>query len=75
MPNLEMPNDDAALEQRARRAARRVGLIAKKSRWHINTVDNQGGFMLIEPISNRVCDGERFDLVAQAVIDYCDTLK
>jgi hypothetical protein len=37
-----------ALENRARRAAKRVGLIARKSRWRAGTIDNHGGFTLIE---------------------------
>ena len=61
----------AALDSRARRAARRVGLMAKKSRWRAGSVDNKGGFMLIEPICNIVVDGVRFDLSAQYVIEYC----
>lgn len=29
---------------------RRVGWAARKSRWHVNTIDNRGGYMLIAPI-------------------------
>jgi hypothetical protein len=43
-------NFDAA----AHRAAKRVGLIAKKSRWRRGSVDNYGEFMLIEPVHNYV---------------------
>jgi hypothetical protein len=59
------------LEQRARRAARRVGLLAKKSRWRVDTLDNFGEFMLIDPSGNFVVAGSRFDLSAEAVIEYC----
>ena len=62
---------EAALEQRARRAARRVGLMARKSRWGLGSVDNLGGFMLINPESNFPVEGFRFDLTANYVIEYC----
>lgn len=60
-----------ALENRARRAAKRVGLVAKKSRWRVGTVDNYGGFMLTEPFHNRVVAGERFQLEPEGVIEHC----
>jgi hypothetical protein len=63
--------DETHMESRARRAAKRVGLIAKKSRWRAGSIDNHGGFMLIEPERNLCIAGERFDLSAQYVIEYC----
>ena len=66
---------ESALEQRARRAARRKGLIARKSRWRANSVDNLGGFMLVDPMTNFVVDGSRFDLSAEYVIDYCSAVE
>ena len=68
MPN---PNYGVCPDARARRAAKPIGLIAKKSRWHLGSIDNRGGFMLLEPNDNRVVLGERFDLTAEQVIDYC----
>jgi hypothetical protein len=62
---------EQALESRARRAAQRAGLFAKKSRWRRGTVDNYGGFTLINPQSNWIVAGERFDLSAQDVLEYC----
>ncbi len=62
---------DAALEARARRAAGRVGLYAMKTRCCRGTVDNYGQFMIMEPNRNRVVAGERFNMSAQQVIDYC----
>jgi len=59
------------LEARARNAARSVGLIARKTRWRRDSIDNRGGFMLIEPNGNRVVAGERFDMTAEDVIAYC----
>jgi len=61
----------AALESRARRAARRVGIVARKSRWRLGSVDNRGGFMLLEPIANRPIAGIRWDLSATVVIEWC----
>ena len=68
-----MHNSDSnsALENRARRAAKRVGLVARKSRWRADSIDNLGGFMLIDAYRNEVVDGARFDLTAQDVIDRC----
>jgi hypothetical protein len=34
---------EQALDARARRAAHRVGLVARKSRWRANSIDNYGG--------------------------------
>ena len=47
-------------DSQARRAAQRIGLLARKSRWRRDTVDNHGGYMLIEPYHNRVVAGCRF---------------
>jgi hypothetical protein len=62
---------ESAREARARRAARRVGLIAKKSRARRGTVDNFGGFMLVDGFTNTIVLGERFDLDPDDVIEYC----
>jgi len=70
---LSILESQQAAEAKARRMARRAGLVAKKSRWHRGTVDNLGGFMLIEPDLNYVIAGERFNLSPQDVIDYCNS--
>ena len=62
---------ESALEARARRAAQKIGLVARKSRWRLGSVDNDGGFMLVDPSTNFAVAGYRFDLSAEAVIDYC----
>jgi len=56
-------DETKALEACARRAARRVGLIARKCRSGVGTCDNRGGFMLID-MSNRIKAGEHFELTA-----------
>jgi hypothetical protein len=63
----------SALDARARRAAKRVGLVAKKSRWRQGTVDNYGGFMIIEPHGNNVLLGQRFDVSAGDAIAFCQS--
>jgi hypothetical protein len=62
---------EQALDARARRAAKGAGLVARKSRWRANSIDNHGGFMLVDPYSNVIVDGSRYDLSAEYVIDYC----
>ena len=61
-------------EQRARRAARRKGLCARKSR---RRFDNCGGFQIIDPtrtwiVAGGILTGEKFDLQAEEVIDFCN---
>lgn len=60
-----------ALEARARRAAARAGLVARKSRWRLNSPDNLGQFMLVDPDMNFIVAGERYDMTAEEVLDYC----
>jgi hypothetical protein len=62
---------ESAVEQRARRAARRIRLLARKSRWRRGTIDNRGGFTLIDPYRNSIVTGQRFDLTAEEVIALC----
>jgi len=62
---------ELAMNARARRAARKVGLCAKKSHWRTSSVDNHGGFRVVDPYFNRVESGVRFDMSAQKVIDFC----
>jgi hypothetical protein len=61
-----------AYDQRARRVAKRVGLVARRSRWRAQTRDNQGGFMIVDPFNNLIVAGERFDLTAAEVIAFCN---
>jgi len=55
----------------ARRAARRAGLIARKSRWRKYSCDNLGDFMLIDPETNGSVAGYRFDMTATEVVEFC----
>jgi hypothetical protein len=63
--------DEAAHEAQARRAAKRAGLKARKSRWRRNSIDNYGGFQIVDPYRNWVVAGVRYDMSAQQVINFC----
>jgi hypothetical protein len=64
-------NDTRSQEARAQRAAKRVGLKARKSRWRAGSVDSFGEFMIIEPRGNYVVAGSRFDCTADDVVEFC----
>ncbi len=64
-------NSESAMDARARRAARRVGLVASRTRWRKGSIDNYGGFMVIDPNRNCPVLGDRWDLSAEDVIEYC----
>ena len=58
-------------DSRVRSAAKRVGLMARKSRWRRDSIDNFGDYQLIDPRYNCVVDGARFDLTAADVLAFC----
>jgi hypothetical protein len=61
-----------AIEQRARRAAKRIGLIATKSRRRTRRPgDNYGGFQLVDVDANIIVGGSRFSMTAEDVLKYC----
>lgn len=60
-----------ALEQRARRKAKSVGFVAIKSRKGVGSVDNLGGFRIIDGILGTYEVGECFNLTAEEEIAYC----
>lgn len=60
-----------ALDSRARRAARSADLVASKSRWRRDSIDNHGEFMLIDPHMNVPLAGFRYDMSAEEVIEFC----
>jgi len=64
-------DNPSTVESRARRAAQRFGYIIKKSRSRTESLDNFGGFMLIDPYIKGVVDGLRFDLSAEDIIELC----
>jgi hypothetical protein len=66
---------EKSLDARARRAARRVGLVARKSRRRIGTADNLGGYMLLHAIRNYCVRGSRLELSAEEVIEFCESQR
>ena len=65
-----MPTD-RAMEARARRAAKRAGFIARKSRARTWSCDNQQQFQLVDASSNVIWEGDRFELTPEDVIAFC----
>ena len=66
------PTENIASDGQARLAARRVGLVARKSRWRRGSIDNFGGYKLIDIYQNSVAiAGERFNLTAEDVVEWC----
>jgi hypothetical protein len=64
---------EAAMDAHVRRAAKRIGLFARKSTWRKGTIDNQGGYRLVDGCSNFIVAGERYDLTAKEVIEFCSS--
>jgi hypothetical protein len=64
--------DHSASDSRARRAARRVGLVARKSRWRRGTNDNHGDYMLTDPTRNVIVAGPRFNMTVEEVVEFCE---
>jgi hypothetical protein len=62
---------EAALDGRARRAAKRIGLEARRSRCHRDSLDNYNGFMLVDAYTNFAVAGFRCDMTAEDVIAFC----
>jgi hypothetical protein len=62
---------DTALESRARREAKRVDLVATKSRGRKHTTDDHGGFQLVDPRRHAVVIGSKYNLSAKDVIEFC----
>jgi hypothetical protein len=71
LPDLQQTVTERAMEARARRAARSAGYVARKSRWRRDSLDNQGGFMIVDPDTSFLVAGARYDLSAEQVIDWC----
>jgi hypothetical protein len=71
MPAIQESELHSRLDARARRAAKKIGLVARRSRWRAGSVDNWGNFQLIDPYTNWIVAGSRFDMTAEDVIRYC----
>ena len=57
----------AAREARVRRALARDGLAIRKGRARTWSLDDQGGYMVIDPRRNAVVAGENYDLDLEAL--------
>jgi hypothetical protein len=69
---MDMPEtSEASMDARARRAAKRVGYRAVKSRWRAGSIDNFGEFQIVDPFCNAIVAGARFDYSADDVIAFC----
>lgn len=70
---MAIPVSQSSMEARACRAAKRIGLTTHKSRWRQDTIDNHGGFMVLD--GNHIINGSRYDLTAEEVIGFCEELQ
>jgi hypothetical protein len=61
-------------EGQARRAVKKVGLVAKKFRWRKDSPDNMGEFQIIDPTRNFVVDGFRYDCTPDDVVALCEKI-
>jgi hypothetical protein len=57
-------------DDQARRAAKRVGLQARKSRWRAHSNDNLGGFQIRDPMRNLIVAAERYNFTADDVVAF-----
>jgi hypothetical protein len=58
-----------------RRWAKRMGLFLKKSRGKRVSVDNRGGYMLVDIDTNTILHGEKFDLDLEQVENILETFE
>jgi hypothetical protein len=63
-----MQKSVSALDSQVRRAAKRAHYIVRKSRWRLGSIDNYGKYMVIDPRTNVVVFGSRFDATAEDVL-------
>ena len=69
------PVTDTAMEARARRAAKRLGLKAQKSRELKGTIQNRGGFRLVDEERDFIWAGRNYDCAAEGVIECCGKIE
>jgi hypothetical protein len=69
MLNAEHINE-RAYDQRVRRAVRRAGYLARKSRSK-NPLENNGGYMIVDPHTGFPIFGFWYELSPEAAIEYC----
>jgi hypothetical protein len=59
-------------ENRLRRQAGRLGLVLRKSRARLWSLDNRGEYMVIDANSNFIVAGEKFDRSLDQVAKFLD---
>lgn len=74
MPKELTELETKTLEKRLRRQATTKGLALRKSR-DGQSIDNQGGYMIVDPYRNAVVDGDRFNLSLTDVEAYLSNEK
>ena len=62
-------------ENRLRRRAQRLGLAIRKSRAQMLSLNNQGGYRIIDPYRNWIVAGERFDLDLDDVEEFLQSCE
>ena len=67
-----MKTEEKVRENRYRRWAKRLGLFLKKSKGKLWSINNQGGYMIIDIESNIILCGEKFDLSLDNVGDWLE---
>jgi hypothetical protein len=61
------PPSEAAREQRVRRSLKRIGYRLHKSRCRLGSIDNFGGYRIIDSDTNFVVLGVRYELTLDDV--------
>ena len=60
----------AAHEARLRRLVRKEGYALSRSRWRFDSIDNFGGFRIVDQFTNCVVAGSRWDLTPAQVEEW-----
>ena len=58
-----------------RRFVGRHGYVVRKSRWRHGSIDNHGGYMLVDPDTGGAVAGVRFDLTGADVVETITALE
>lgn len=53
-----------------RRRAAKLGFKIEKSNWRRDSIDNHGGYRIVDVSTNTVVDGVRFDLEIDYIADF-----
>src|SRR5262245_30145900 len=67
---IGLSTDETARESRLRRRAAQQGLALRKSRARQSSLDNHGGWMIVDPGLNAVVAGQRYDWSLDDVENY-----